>query len=617
MKHLLLLPIFTLVAATSYSKHLRAEKKLEEVVVTSSRTATPLREVGVSVTVVELEEIQLRGYSSLVDVLRSQPGITASNAGGPGKVSTVRIRGEEGFRTLVMIDGVSVSDPTSPQVGPQLQHMSASSDIEKVEILRGPQGFIYGADAGGVVNIFTRTPERGIEAQTSVVFGRYDSSLVNAFVAAGSTVGDASLSVNKQKTDGFNANTNDQTEDRDGYDNTTLHSKFGWNISEKLKARLIVRDVDAESEYDACGFFDPEDNCLEKFKQTTARLSADYKGSTFSHTLGFANTDIDRENFAGDLPSFAFAGNTTKADYVGSVAIASDVRLVMGADAGTEHVDVEGGDDLERDQSALFAELRTELLDSFYINGGIRADDNEDFGTHTSVRLTAAFVQALGALSNVKYRASVGNGFRAPSLYELAYNANWAFGDAAQTDLSEENSEGFDVGVDYYSAAGITLELTYFNQTIEDEIYFDLVDFSGYLQDLGSSSSKGFEFGLEYPVTAWLALQGNIMFNKTKTSEGLQRISRPEKSGSAGAKFTLLSDKLSLLASLRFARDAVGTVRETLDDYEVLDISASYRVNKTVEFFGRIENATDEDYQEITGFNTSDRAAYAGARLKF
>ena len=133
-----------------------ADARPEEIVVTSSMIAQPRRQIGTAVSVIDFEEIELRGYTDLADVLRTQTGIGVSNSGGPGKSTSVRIRGEESFRTLLIIDGVKALDPSAPQVAPSFDSLLTTSDLQRVEVLRGPQGFMYGADAGGVVNVITK-----------------------------------------------------------------------------------------------------------------------------------------------------------------------------------------------------------------------------------------------------------------------------------------------------------------------------------------------------------------------------------------------------------------------------------------------------------------------------
>ena len=162
---------------------------------------------------------------------------------------------------------------------------------------------------------------------------------------------------------------------------------------------------------------------------------------------------------------------------------------------------------------------------------------------------------------------------------------------------------------------------TYFNQVIEDEIFFDLASFSGYLQALGSNLSRGIEVFFERPISRQWDLLGNLTVNDTENQEGQQRIRRPKHLANVSVRFSSTDDRLRLLANYRFSRNSVdelfGIGRVPLDDYQVLDISATFRVSERLEAFGRLENVTDEDYQEVTGFRSGGVAAYAGARVRF
>lgn len=624
-----------------YCQYSIAKEQLEEhVLVTSSGIEMPVRQVGTSVSIITHEDIALRGYQSLSEVLRTQVGIAASNSGGAGKATALRIRGEEGYRTLVRVDGVEISDPTGVQIGPQIQHLVASSDIERVEILRGPQGFIYGADAGGVINIFTRSGNDGTHAQVNAEYGRYDAGALSAYLSSGNKTGDLFVSVTDQSSEGFNSRVLDVEGEADGYDNTTLHSKIGWNIRHDLRAEFVARDVAAENEFDGCSYQDSTgsfvgtNDCLGEFDQTTARASLSYDGGYTSHSLAYSYTDVERNNIAlGSINTFGTQGNIDKIAYLGRVDLVDELTVILGSDFESESVDTTGNSQ-ERDQLGIFGELQVALADTVYLTAGARYDDNDDFGTHTSMRFSGAYIHTLNANSYLKTRSSYGTGFRAPSLFEVSFNAGpSAFGEAANTVLAEEISAGYDVAVEYHNTAvGLSLELTYFDQEIEDEIFFDNVAFSGYLQDQGKTFSDGIELSAEYNITPVVALLANYTYNDTELAQrnqvdvdGLpitnsQRRRRPQNIANIGVNLSLLDNKLSILANMRSSRNAIDRNGDTvvaLDDYKVLDLSANYLVIPGLTLSARVENANDEDYHEVAGFNTAGPAAYAGVKYQF
>ncbi|WP_075184647.1 TonB-dependent receptor plug domain-containing protein [Teredinibacter haidensis] len=621
--------LFTAINAVIFSSYSLAQPLLEETVVTASKNETPIRQIGASVTVIDEQEIELRGYNAIADLLRTEAGVSVSNSGGAGKVTSLRIRGEEGYRTLVLIDGIEMSDPTGPQVSTAMEHINANGEIEKVEILRGPQGFVYGADAGGVVNIFTRTVDEGIQGQIGVQGGSYQQQDVNGYIASGSARGDVFLSAAKNSTDGYNSLVSDSEADKDGYENQTLHFKGGLNLSENWRAQFVLRDVEGNTEYDNCGYPTTHD-CKSDYSQQAGRLSASYSGEKMNHQLALAKTNTERDYLADGVFSYGYKGDVEKVEYLGSAKILANSTLVFGLDNKSETVVIEGGDDLSQDQSAVFAEWQGQFSDNAFYTFGGRYDDSDDFGEHFSYRATTAWVQSEknsdGVDQGLKYRASFGTGFRAPSLYEIAYNAGPdAFGAAAETVLTEEQSRGFDIGVDYFIDGKALVQLTYFNQKIEDEIYYDMASYSGYLQRSGTTSSKGVELAADYAFSSTIKFVGNVTHNESETSDNLPRLRRPQLQGNMGLQFAFMDNNLNMLANLRLATDAddevydndtYQNVRVPLDDYQVLDVSANYSL-KDWTFSLRVENLTDKNYEEVTNYNTGGRKAYLGAKFTF
>ena len=169
----------------------------------------------------------------------------------------------------------------------------------------------------------------------------------------------------------------------------------------------------------------------------------------------------------------------------------------------------------------------------------------------------------------------------------------------------------------WLDASGLYLEAVYFDQQVEDEIYFDLTDSSGYLQRSGDTDSSGVELSANWPMLDSLSLSANYTFNNTETSTGSSRPYRPEHLANLGISWRTLADKLTLGASWRRSEDAQDVDGSQLDDYQVLQLSAGYRLTQGLELYGRLENALDEDYQEVPTYNTSGAAGYAGVRYSF
>lgn len=594
--------------------------QLEEVVVTASRNETPLRQVGASVSVINEADIQLQAATSLNELLRNQPGITTSNSGGLGKDSALRIRGEEGYRTLIMIDGVEMTDPTGTQAMSHVEHLNIGPDIERVEILRGPQGFIYGADAGGVINIFTRTSQQGIDGGIAIEGGSYNTQKLNASLSGGNNTLDGFISATSIDSDGFNARTDDESGETDGYENTTLHVKGAINFNSKFRAQLVMRDQNATSEYDNCDF--EVNNCVAEFEQGIARLSLRYAGETTQHQLAYNSSDIERRFFTNDLQSYAISGSLQKAEYLGDKKFNNTVSAVWGSDYKKETLDGRDGDaDQTRNQLGLFAEIQSHFKDTIYVTAGLRHDDNEDFGKHNSYRVTAAWLPLQSNEQTLKLRTSGGTGFRAPALSEISYNRGpWAFGDALETDLNAETSEGIDLGLDYFLAftkvQEINLGITFFSQKVENEIYFDLIDYSGYLQAEGKSKSHGVELSVDYQITSRLTLLANNTWNPTQDRDGEPRVRRPENTSNLGARISLLQENFNLLVNLFNARDAIDIDGSKLDDYSLLSLSANWKIADWL-LSARIDNLSNRDYQQVSGYNTAERTINAGVQYQF
>lgn len=595
-----------------------AQSVLEEMVITASRVPLPLREVGTSISVMPREEIERRGFIGLAELLRTQPSVAASNNGGAGKATSLRIRGEEGYRTMVLLDGIDIADTSSPQVSPRLEHL-LSAGIERVEILRGPQGLSYGADAGGVINIRSRIPSAGFGGELSAQTGSYGTQQLGLSVGGQTESVEGLFSAARLESDGFNARTTDTSPaDKDGYDNDTLHGRFAWRAGERLQLEFVARSVTSDNEFDGCftSDFSPSDRCSDSFEQRSWRSAASLDLDSSTHQLALSETRTDRAFFAEGASFFAADGRLRRLSYVGNWRASDALSLVFGADGEEEAID-DGSFDRERKQFGSFAELQAQFAGDLTVAAGVRYDDNEDFGSFTSYRLSASKVVALAA-SELKLKSSIGTGFRAPSLYEISYNGGpFAFPPAASENLAEERSSGYDIGATWALPDGSFVEVTWFDQDVDNLITFDLQGFSGFLQAPGASQSRGVEVAGRSALPLGFTLSGNYTWNDTASVDGTQRPFRPRQLANLSLGYAAPGERLQAGIGLRASMDAVDTAGMAMDDYLLLDLSLRYRVAGGLEVFARLENALDENFVEVPTYNTAGRTAYGGVRYAF
>jgi vitamin B12 transporter len=450
--------------------------------------------------------------------------------------------------------------------------------------------------------------------------GRYGAQQFSGNVGGGNETVDFNLSGVDYSSDGFNARSTDNVlKDDDGYDNSTVNARIGYQATEQLRFTVVGRNVDGKNQYDDCytaDTFEPTDRCSDKYEQQAWRLAGDYQAGRFEHQLAYTGNDTDRSFHSAGQTSFRARGTLERIGYLGNFRYSDDMRLVYGAEREKESID-DGSTDDSRDQYGYYLEYQGGFGDSLFVTAGVRYDDNDDFGTHTSYRLSSAYLIPLAG-GELKFKGAYGTGFRAPSLYEVAYNSgSFAYPPASETTLREEQSKGYDLGLSWGADSGLYLEAVYFDQKIEDEIYYDLTNYSGYLQRNGNTDSSGVELSAAWPVSASLSLSANYTFNNTETADGQSRPYRPEHLANLGLSWRTLADTLVLGAAWRLSRDAEDIDGSQLDDYQLLELTASYQLLPSLQLFGRVENALDEDYQEIPTYNTSGAAGYAGVKYSF
>lgn len=595
----------------------------EQLITVASQHPTPLRAVSSSVSVLDMQQLESLGYISLANALATLPSTSLSNNGGAGKASSISVRGEAGFRTQVLIDGINIADPSAPQTVAPLEH-TLSAGITRVEALRGPQGLSYGADAGGVIDISTvRADEPGLHGSAQLEAGSYATQNASAGVNFSNDILGFSLLGDQLETDGFNSYVFDTAGDDDGYENTTLHSRLGIRPTDTLTLEGVYRSVQGETQYDGC--FNVSHDCSSDYDQQSQRAALTW--SAFGeHNFAYNKNEIERVNYSDGDFSFGALGSLKKYSYKGTAEILDVHTLVFGLDENTERFtsfSQENGQIIvlseqyeERKQKGAFAEYLGNFNHDVYLNLGLRHDDNDDFGTHNSYRVGAAKLFNIKQGNEIKLKASYGTGFRAPSIYEEYLNES--FGPEDMPELHEETSAGYDIGVEYYGASGLHLEAVYFDQSVEDEIYYDLVGFSGYLQGEGKTESTGMELIASVPLNAQWSYSLNYTYTDSRESDDSRRSRVPRNSVNFSLSGRLLEERLHIALHLQSKSDMVDEISmSTMDDYIVLSANLSYAVLPNLEFYVRAENLSDKEYQSVPGYYAAEASVYGGMKLHF
>ncbi|GAB2692701.1 TonB-dependent receptor plug domain-containing protein [Aliiglaciecola aliphaticivorans] len=589
------------------------QQDIEKMTVVSSRIQLPTNRLATSVSVLDENDIEMQTAINVTEILRQTPSVGVSNSGGLGKSTAVRIRGEEAFRTKLYIDDVELSDTSSPQVAPIFDDVLINQ-LSRIEILRGTQGLSYGADAGGIISLYSKQPVKGFEASGTLAAGSFDTQIFNADIAAGNNSGSFFLSASKVESDGFNAKTSDDSGEKDAYDNQTVHFKGQLALTENIAASVVFRNVDAENQYDGCydnATFALINSCTTEAEQQTVRGALSYQGSHSQHQLAYNKTDVDRDFFNNGEYGFSNSGSIDKFEYLGSLNWQQH-DLVFGLEKETQEIE---NSDLSRDQKSLFVEWLGQFDNQLAFNLGYRFDDNDTFGKHNSVRLGAVKVLPFD-FADVKFKTTYGTGFRAPSIYEQSYNDGpYAYGEAAGLQLAEENSEGLDLGVVIDTKNGLNAEMVFFKQYIENEIVFDLASYQGYLQSSGKSKSKGIETRVEQVFANGLRLWANYTYNDAEDSSGEARLRRPRNKFNLGIRHGWLDDKVSAELTYRSVRNAVDIAGAEIEDYQVTNLSARWQIVESVSIKAGVNNLFDEDYQEVNGFNTAGQNFFVSTTI--
>ena len=581
---------------------------LGEVTIFSSQTPTEVSRTGVSVDILDEADLQNAANTTVADQLSRLPGVSVSTNGGLGKQTNLRIRGLSDRYIGVRINGIDVTDPASTQTQYNWGGLTTSG-LSRIEVLKGSQSALYGSEAiGGVVNITTnQAPETiGTEYSFGLEVGTYDTTRATFSIGTRGERGDLSFSVSRTDTDGFSsADENDGNTEEDGYNGIQAFLSAGYELTESVRVGADLIYFNEETNIDAFG--GPGGDADRPFftDRRGIRTFAEIDGGLIQHTLDASYFETERLDKLTPFGSPFFESQRTEVRYLGVAELDSTVWS-FGTEYSEEKALFSNGR-ASYDVFSVFGEARYAVNADLDVSAALRVDDHSEFGTEPTGRLALAWRPQEGTV----VRASLGTGFRAPSLNELFGPFNFA---NPNPDLDPEESRSFELGVEQSFANGITAEATAFYTEIDNLIQYPV---DGYEQVDGTSRSQGLELAVSAPLGERVEVFGNYTYTDTEDANGDPFLRVAENEVLLGLS-ALVTDRITADIALNFVGDRRdGFPQETVKDYTVIDASVSYALNDQSAVYLRIENLTDEEYQTAAGFGTSDRAFFVGLRASF
>jgi vitamin B12 transporter len=629
-----------LIAALSASAAHAEAAEADTIVVTAFRAPVAQEDNANSVTVLDAEQLAKAQPIAVSDILLRTPGVSMSRNGGYGGATSLRIRGADAGETVMVIDGMRLSDPSSTAGGYSFSNLMLD-DIERIEILRGPQSILWGSDAiGGVVNVTTRKPVKPFEGSFAAEGGSNQTVSVRAGLGGTSQAVDWRLAGSTFTTDGISARSNGT--EPDGY---TRHSGSG-TVTVRLApgVSLDLRGYWSHSRND----FDGSSGDSAAYG-LTAEWSG-YAGLNFAlldgrlvNRVAVLQAETDRENYdpARRIRQINFDahGRVRRFEYQGTYRASDKLQLVFGAERDEQRMTSASPSNSlapytllpnAADTNSVYGQVRFSPLIGLTFNAGARYDHQSRFGGNSVVSAGAAYTPDGGATI---LRASFDEGYKAPSLYQM-------FSAYGVADLRPEKAKGWEVGVEHGFGKVLRLSAAWFHRDTENLIDFAYCPTSGaqpavcfipgttttrfgYYANIANSQARG----LELTATVRLGMlfaEGNHSWIKAEDRSAgsaffgrqLARVPRHLANLEAGVE---LSSGLRGSVAARYAGPTFNSASSTavLGSYWLVDLRAQWKVAERLTLQARVENLADKRYETATGYSALGRTIYVGVRSRF
>lgn len=582
---------------------------VDEVIITATRIPAIVAETP-GARVIDETAIEQRGAVFAADILTDVPGLSIAR-GGPFGLTQLRMRGASPGKTLALVDGVPVNDPAEINNAFDFAGFDLG-DIQRIEVLSGPQSSLWGSDAIGGVIAFTSRELDGLRAEAEAgsfdtARGRVSAGVANDRYALGAYA-------SHFDTDGVSAaDEADGNDEADGFTSTTLgaNGRYAFTPTVTVDARLRWSDSDTGLDGFPAPTYalkDTDDTTSSEQWSGFARLTARALG--LDHEVSVSASDISRA-IVSDFPSVFDADRQVLRWQASGASFDSRVDYAFGA----EHEEVSGAlsSGLSEDLStaSAFATGRFQLSSRLTLSGGLRLDDTEDFGDATTGRLAAAFELGSGFILS----GAAGTGFKAPTISQAV--CDFCFSSEPYPGLRPEHADSREAALGWVSGDGrFEGRVTVYRLEVQDQItYFTDSAFNSYYVNVDATRTDGVEVEGRTVLPAGFDLAlAYAWMDAVDASDGRRLLRVPEHSGSATLGWT--GERLSAALTVRGEGDMLdsGGVR---DSFVTANVNGVWTLTERVSLTVRVENLADKHYQRLLGYGELGRSGYVGVKLRY